>query len=210
MTNFNISQIDEAYRRIQSFIVKTPLIYSEYLNNITRAKVFFKLENLQRTGSFKLRGATNKIIQLTIEEKKRGVVAYSSGNHAQAVAYASKLLGINAKIVMPKNAPIIKINNTKKYGAEIVLYDPLSENREKIGEEIANIEKRILIKPYDDENIIAGQGTSGKEIVEELINLGEKPDLYLCCCGGGGLIAGTSTYMKHKFKDIKCLSLIHI
>ncbi len=146
MTNFNISQIDEAYRRIQSFIVKTPLIYSEYLNNITRAKVFFKLENLQRTGSFKLRGATNKIIQLTLEEKKRGVVAYSSGNHAQAVAYASKLLGINAKIVMPKNAPIIKINNTKKYGAEIVLYDPTSENREKIGEEIAKIEKRILIK----------------------------------------------------------------
>ena len=207
MNNFNISQIDEAYQRIQPFIVKTPLIYSEYLNNITKAKVFFKLENLQRTGSFKLRGATNKIIQLTLEEKKRGVVAYSSGNHAQAVAYASKLLGINAKIVMPKNAPIIKINNTKKYGAEIVLYDPLSENREKIGEEIAKIEKRILIKPYDDENIIAGQGTSGKEIVEELINLGEKPDLYLCCCGGGGLIAGTSTYMKHKFKNIKCYAV---
>ena len=108
---------------------------------------------------------------------------------------------------MPKNAPIIKINNTKKYGAEIVLYDPTSENREKIGEEIAKIEKRILIKPYDDENIIAGQGTSGKEIVEELINLGEKPDLYLCCCGGGGLIAGTSTYMKHKFKNIKCYAV---
>ena len=102
MINFNISQINEAYKRIQPFIVKTPLIYSEYLNNITKAKVFFKLENLQRTGSFKLRGATNKIIQLTLEEKKRGVVAYSSGNHAQAVAYASKLLGINAKIVMPK------------------------------------------------------------------------------------------------------------
>ena len=207
MINFNFSQIDEAYQRIQPFIVKTPLIYSEYLNNITKAKVFFKLENLQRTGSFKLRGATNKIIQLTLEEKNRGVVAYSSGNHAQAVAYASKLLGINAKIVMPKNAPMIKINNTKKYGAEIVLYDPTSENREKIGEEIANIEKRILIKPYDDENIIAGQGTSGKEIVEELINLGEKPDLYLCCCGGGGLIAGTSTYMKHKFKNIKCYAV---
>ena len=207
MNNFNISQIDEAYQRIQPFIVKTPLIYSEYLNNITKAKVFFKLENLQRTGSFKLRGATNKIIQLTLEEKNRGVVAYSSGNHAQAVAYASKLLGINAKIVMPKNAPMIKINNTKKYGAEIVLYDPTSENREKIGEEIANIEKRILIKPYDDENIIAGQGTSGKEIVEELINLGEKPDLYLCCCGGGGLIAGISTYLKNFFSRLSVYSV---
>ena len=205
--DFSFKNIDIAYSQIQNNVIRTPLVSSEYINKELRSNIFFKLENLQITGSFKFRGAFFKISLLTNEEKSRGVVAYSSGNHAQAVAYASNILGINAKIVMPKNAPLIKIDNTKKYGAEIILYDPTSENREKIGEEIANIEKRILIKPYDDENIIAGQGTSGKEIVEELINLGEKPDLYLCCCGGGGLIAGTSTYMKHKFKDIKCYAV---
>ena len=205
--DFSFKNIDIAYSQIQNNVIRTPLVSSEYINKELRSNIFFKLENLQITGSFKFRGAFFKISLLTNEEKSRGVVAYSSGNHAQAVAYASNILGINAKIVMPKNAPLIKIDNTKKYGAEIVLYDPISENREKIGEEIAKIEKRILIKPYDDENIIAGQGTSGKEIVEELINLGEKPDLYLCCCGGGGLIAGTSTYMKHKFKDIKCYAV---
>ena len=205
--DFSFKNIDIAYNQIQNNVTRTPLVSSDYINKKLRSNIFFKLENLQITGSFKFRGAFFKISLLTNEEKSRGVVAYSSGNHAQAVAYASNILGINAKIVMPKNAPIIKINNTKKYGAEIVLYDPISENREKIGEEIAKIEKRILIKPYDDENIIAGQGTSGKEIVEELINLGEKPDLYLCCCGGGGLIAGTSTYMKHKFKNIKCYAV---
>ena len=205
--DFSFKNIDIAYSQIQNNVIRTPLVSSEYINKELRSNIFFKLENLQITGSFKFRGAFFKISLLTNEEKSRGVVAYSSGNHAQAVAYASNILGINAKIVMPKNAPLIKIDNTKKYGAEIVLYDPISENREKIGEEIAKIEKRILIKPYDDENIIAGQGTSGKEIVEELINLGEKPDLYLCCCGGGGLIAGTSTYMKHKYKNIKCYSV---
>ena len=205
--DFSFKNIDIAYSQIQNNVIRTPLVSSEYINKELRSNIFFKLENLQITGSFKFRGAFFKISLLTNEEKSRGVVAYSSGNHAQAVAYASNILGINAKIVMPKNAPLIKIDNTKKYGAEIVLYDPTSENREKIGEEIAKIEKRILIKPYDDENIIAGQGTSGKEIVEELINLGEKPDLYLCCCGGGGLIAGTSTYMKNKFKNIKCYAV---
>ena len=205
--DFSFKNIDIAYSQIQNNVIRTPLVSSEYINKELRSNIFFKLENLQITGSFKFRGAFFKISLLTNEEKSRGVVAYSSGNHAQAVAYASNILGINAKIVMPKNAPLIKIDNTKKYGAEIVLYDPISENREKIGEEIAKIEKRILIKPYDDENIIAGQGTSGKEIVEELINLGENPDLYLCCCGGGGLIAGTSTYMKHKFKNIKCYAV---
>ena len=207
MSKFNYLDIEKAYEKIRRKLIKTPLITNDYINKILDSNVYFKLENLQITGSFKFRGAFFKISLLTNEEKSRGVVAYSSGNHAQAVAYASNILGINAKIVMPKNAPLIKIDNTKKYGAEIVLYDPISENREKIGEEIAKIEKRILIKPYDDENIIAGQGTSGKEIVEELINLGEKPDLYLCCCGGGGLIAGTSTYMKHKYKNIKCYSV---
>ena len=207
MSNFNYVAIDQAHKRINSHILRTPLVSSEYINNILNAKVYFKLENLQWTGSFKLRGATNKIIQLNFDQKKRGVVAYSSGNHAQAVAYASKVNKISAKIIMPKSAPKIKIENTKKYGAEVILYDPFTESREDIGNKIAKDENRTLIKPYDDLDIIAGQGTSGKEIAEELIKKNISPDIYLCCCGGGGLIAGTSTYLKYVFPNIKCYSV---
>ena len=207
MSYFDYNRIDEAYKRIRSQILRTPLITNEYINNKVNAEVYFKLESLQCTGSFKLRGAINKISQLNLDQKQNGVVAYSSGNHAQAVAYASKLNGINAKIIMPKNAPKIKIENTKKFDAEVILYDPFYESREEIGNKIAIDEKRILVKPYDDLDIIAGQGTSGKEIAEELNKLNILPDIYLCCCGGGGLIAGTSTYLKYCFPDIKCYSV---
>ena len=125
-------EIDKANERIQSLIVKTPLISNEAINKITNANVYFKLENLQRTGSFKLRGASNKISQLTKEQKSKGVVSYSSGNHAQAVAYASNFYSIQSTIVIPKNAPLIKIQNARKYGAKVILYDPINENREKI------------------------------------------------------------------------------
>ena len=203
MRAFNSSDIDKAYKRIQPLILKTPLISNEAINFRTKANVFFKLENLQWTGSFKLRGASNKISQLSSEEKKNGVVSFSSGNHAQAVAYASKIFNINATVVMPNNAPLIKINNTKNYGAQIVLCDPETESREEIALHIANKENKILIKPYDDLDIIAGQGTVGKEISDELLKANIQPDLYLCCCGGGGLIAGSSTYLKNKFPSIK-------
>ena len=195
-------EIDKAYERVKSLILKTPLVYNETINNITKARVFFKLENLQRTGSFKLRGATNKISQLSSEEKNKGVVAYSSGNHAQAVAYASSIYDINSTIIMPKNAPLIKIKNTKKYGADVIFYDEVKESREKIAFEIASKENKTLIKPYDDLDIIAGQGTVGKEIAEDLQEKNIEPDIYLCCCGGGGLIAGSSTYLKHTFPNI--------
>ena len=207
MSDFDYKNINEAFKRIRSKILRTPLITSEYINDLLNAKVYFKLENLQWTGSFKLRGAINKISQLSSNQKKRGVVAYSSGNHAQAVAYASKIYGINAKIIMPDSAPKIKIKNTKKYGGEVILYNTFYENREKIGFKIAKDENRMLIKPYDDIDIIAGQGTSGKEIADELSNLDILPDTYLCCCGGGGLIAGTSTYLKYKFPNIKCYAV---
>ena len=207
MSNFNYHHIEEAYKRIHSQILKTPLVVSEYFNNLTKASVYFKLENLQWTGSFKIRGAMNKIMQLNLHQKKKGVVAYSSGNHAQAVAYASKINGISAIIIMPKNAPIIKISNTKKYGAKVILYDPLLDSREEIGKKISKEQDRTLIKPYEDLEVIAGQGTSGKEMVEELDQLNVSPDLYLCCCGGGGLIAGTSTYLKHRFPNIDCYSV---
>ena len=206
MTTFSFKDIDKAYESIQSLILKTPLISNETINKITKANVFFKLENLQWTGSFKLRGASNKIVHLTKNEKKKGIVAYSSGNHAQAVAYVSKLNNISSTIIMPKNAPTIKIDNTKKYGSEVVLYDPESD-REDIAGNIARTTKKTVIKPYDDLDIIAGQGTAGKEIAEELLDQNIHPDMYLCCCGGGGLIAGTSTYLKYKFPDIEIYSV---
>ena len=199
--------IDEAYKRIKDQVLRTPLVTSEYFNNLLNAQVYFKLENLQWTGSFKLRGAMNKIMQLNVDQRKNGVVAYSSGNHAQAVAYASTLNGISSIIIMPKNAPLIKINNTKKYGAKVILYDSLVESREKIANKMSEDQGRTLIKPYEDLDIIAGQGTSGKEIVEEMRRLKLSPDLYLCCCGGGGLIAGTSTYLKYEFPNINCYAV---
>jgi threonine dehydratase len=196
-------EIDKAHERIFSLIIKTPLISSETINKKTNANVYFKLENLQWTGSFKLRGASNKISQLSNEEKSRGIVSYSSGNHAQAVAYASNLIGVQATIIMPKNAPSIKIKNTKKYGADVVLYDSMHESREKIALEIAHKENKTIVKPYDDLDVIAGQGTVGKEIAEELKLQNIQPDIFLCCCGGGGLIAGSSTYLKYVFPNIK-------
>ena len=195
--------IDKAYERIQSLIIKTPLISNETINKNLNATIYFKLENLQRTGSFKIRGASNKISQLSNEEKTRGVVAYSSGNHAQAVSYVSNIYNIKSTIIIPRYAPSIKIENTKKYGAKIVMYDVKHDNREKITSEIASKENKTIIKPYDDLDIIAGQGTVGKEIAENLQENNIKPDIYLCCCGGGGLIAGSSTYLKHVFPNIK-------
>ena len=199
--------ITKAYKKIKNLIIKTPLVTNDYINNLLQAEVYFKLENFQITGSFKLRGATNKLSTLSRETMKNGVVAYSSGNHAQAVAYAAFEKNISAKIIMPKNAPKIKIDNTKKYGADVILYDSFFENREKIGNDIKENENRALIKPYDDIDIIAGQGTVGIEIAEDLNKLSVIPDIFLCCCGGGGLIAGASTYLNHKFPNIKSYSV---
>ena len=207
MSDFSYLNIETAYENIKYNLDKTPLITNDYINQLLDAKIYFKLENLQKTGSFKLRGATNKISQLSKEQKLRGLVAYSSGNHAQAVAFASLQENISAKIIMPNNAPKIKIENTKKYKAEVVLYDPQKEIREEIGKEIEKKENRMLIKPYDDYDIIAGQGTAGYEISQDLANLSITPDIYLCCCGGGGLIAGTSTYLKYKYPNIKSFAV---
>ena len=207
MDNFKYNYIEQAFSVIKSKIVKTPLVTNDYINKLTENNVYFKLENFQITGSFKYRGALHKILKLSELSKKKGVIAYSSGNHAQAVAYASNQNNINAKIIMPNNAPKIKINNTKKYGAEVVLYDPNKEQRETIGQNIALEENRTLVKPYDDYDIIAGQGTVGLEIVDQLKEIKVVPNLYLCCCGGGGLIAGSSTYLKYAFPQISCYSV---
>jgi len=203
----SIKEINKAYDSIKSFIVKTPLVTNENFNSLFGAKIYFKLENLQQTGSFKIRGASYKVLLLTNNQKKNGVVAYSSGNHAQAVAFATLKYGIDSLIVMPDNAPKIKIKNTKKYGAKIILYDSKKEIREEIGRKIERSSGRTLIKPYDDLNVITGQGTVGKEISEQLKELNITPDLYLCCCGGGGLIAGSSFYLKDKYPQLKVYSV---
>ena len=203
----NHKSIEEAYNLINKKIIKTPLVSNDYINNLLNAEIYFKLENLQSTGSFKLRGATHKILKSLNDIKANGVVAYSSGNHAQAVAFSASQNNLSAKIIMPKTAPQIKIENTKKYGAQVILYDTYFQNREEIGNEIQKRDNRALIKPYDDEDIIAGQGTAAIEIVNDLKEQSIEPDLYLCCCGGGGLIAGTSTYLKHIYPNIKSYSV---
>ena len=205
--SINFKDIENAHKIIRDSIIKTPLASNDYINNLLDAEVYFKLENLQITGSFKLRGATHKISKISSDIINNGVVAYSSGNHAQAVAYAALQNKISAKIIMPKNAPKIKINNTREYGADVILYDTFFESREKIGNDIKEKENRSLVKPYDDIDVIAGQGTAGIEIAEDLKKLSITPDIYLCCCGGGGLIAGTSTYLKHKFPNLKTYSV---
>mgnify|MGYP005688286661 FL=1 len=203
----NHKSIEEAYNLINKKIIKTPLVSNDYINNLLNAEIYFKLENLQSTGSFKLRGATHKILKSLDDISENGVVAYSSGNHAQAVAFSASQNNLSAKIIMPKTAPQIKIENTKKYGAEVILYDTYFQSREEIGNEIQKKDNRALIKPYDDEDIIAGQGTAAIEIVNDLKEQSIEPDLYLCCCGGGGLIAGTSTYLKHIYPNIRSYSV---
>ena len=207
MNLLNTSDIDNAHLTLQPFITQTPLVTNEAINTLVKAKVYFKLENLQKTGSFKIRGATYKISLLSEEQKQKGIVAYSSGNHGQAVAFASFNHGIEATIVMPENAPKIKIENTKSYGANIVLYNPKTESREEIGNKIAFKTGKTLIKPYDDIDIIIGQGTVGKEITEQLKEINIVPDIYLCCVSGGGLIAGSSFYLKNNFPEIESYSV---
>ena len=202
-----VAEIEKTHSVIEPHIKNTPLLNSKELDTKLGMQVFCKAENFQVTGSFKIRGALSAISRLNDEQLKKGVLAYSSGNHAQAVAFSASQNNLSAKIIMPKTAPQIKIENTKKYGAEVILYDTYFQSREEIGNEIQKKDNRALIKPYDDEDIIAGQGTAAIEIVNDLKERSIEPDLYLCCCGGGGLIAGTSTYLKHIYPNIRSYSV---
>ena len=207
MNTVTIKTIEEAYQRINKYINLTPLVTNESINLSLGAKIYFKLECNQKTGSFKIRGALNKILQLSDKEKQNGVVAYSSGNHGQAVSFVSKLLDINSTIVMPNDAPKIKLLNTKKYGADIILYDRFKESREAIAIDFAKKNNKTLIKPFDDIDIISGQGTIGLEISENLNKQNVVPDIFLCCCSGGGLIAGITTYLKNSFSKLLSYSV---
>jgi threonine dehydratase len=178
-----------AHERIQDFIHRTPVVTSRLLDAIAGRRLFFKCENLQRGGAFKIRGATSKMRSLTPEERRRGVAAFSSGNHAQAVAIAAGELGIDAKIVMPIDAPRAKVEATRAYGATIVTYDRQRDDREELGRRLAEEEGRVLVAPYDDPLVMAGQGTAALELLEDVPDL----DAVVAPVGGGGLLAGTAT-----------------
>ena len=186
------SDVAEAARLIAPVARRTPLLSLPELDALTGARVFLKAEPLQRTGSFKFRGAYNRLARLDEAERKAGVVAMSSGNHAQGVATAAQLIGMPAVIVMPKDSPVLKRERTAAAGAEIVLYDREKDDRVAIARQIADERGATLVPPYDDFHIMAGQGTVGREIVEDLAAQGLSPDTVLVCCSGGGLLAGVA------------------
>jgi threonine dehydratase len=184
------AEIEASAARLQGHIVHTPLIRSDALDRATGGPVWLKPECLQTTGSFKFRGALNRLLALPEAVRAAGVVAYSSGNHAQAVARAARLLGVPAALVMPADAPALKIARTRADGAEIILYNRHTDSREAISQALATARGATLIPPFDDRHVAAGQGTAGLEAVADLARQGVQADLALVCCGGGGLAAG--------------------
>ena len=190
------ADVDAAAERLGGVALRTPLIASPVLDAVTGGRVFLKAETLQRTGSFKFRGAFNKLSSLAPDMRRSGVVAYSSGNHAQGVAAAAKLLDMPAVIVMPRDAPRPKRERTAALGAEIVLYDREREDREAISRGIAEARGAVLVPPYDDPLVIAGQGTAGREIAEDVERLGLRLDCVIVNASGGGLTAGIALAVK--------------
>jgi threo-3-hydroxy-L-aspartate ammonia-lyase len=188
----SFEDVAAAHERLKVHARRTPVLSSTTINGMTGGKVYFKCENMQRAGAFKFRGAYNTLSQLSDERRKRGVIAFSSGNHAQAVALAGRLLDIKAVIVMPEDAPQVKLEATRGYGAEVVLYGK-GDAREELAGKLAAERQLTLIPPFDHEHVIAGQGTAAKELIEETGPL----DLLLVPCGGGGLLSGCAIAAKH-------------
>jgi len=199
----NLDFIRQAAERIQGRVHRTPVMTSQSFNQVAGCEVFFKCENLQRAGAFKARGATNKILSLTDEEKKRGVIAVSSGNHAQAVALAAREAGVRAVVCIPDDAPKMKVAGMRSYGADIRVFDRHKDDRDAYGGEIAERESLVPVPAYDDYLIMAGQGTCGLELVEEVPDL----DCLLTPCSGGGLFAGVSTAAKSLKPSIRCFAV---
>jgi threonine dehydratase len=199
----NIKSIQTAYKILQPVVHKTPLLSSQTFNEMTDNEVCFKAENFQRIGAFKFRGAYNKIASLTDAERRRGVIAHSSGNHGQGVALASKIFGIKATIVMPHNSVKSKVEATKGYGANVIFCGLSTDDREKTTQELIDKHGYTLIHPYDDEKLIAGQGTVGLEIFQEIKEL----DYLFVPIGGGGLISGCAIAAKHFYPRIKVIGV---
>jgi threonine dehydratase len=186
------ADVQAAAKRIAGHAVYTPLLGSPSLDAKLGGRLLIKAEPLQRTGSFKFRGAYNKISQIPAADRAKGVVAYSSGNHAQGVAAAATMLGLPSWIIMPADAPAIKIARTKEFGATVVPYDRYKDDREALGVELQKKYGATLVRPYDDPDILCGQGTVGLEIAAQCSAIGVVPDAVIVCCGGGGLVSGTA------------------
>lgn len=195
------ADIDAAARVIAPYAVRTPLLPVPALDALTGGRIFVKPEVLQRTGSFKFRGAFNKLSSIPQADRGKGVVAFSSGNHAQGVAAAAQILGMKATIVMPSDAPAMKVARTRGYGAEVVLYDRDKEDREAIARKISGDSGATVVPPYDDVFVMAGQGTVGREIAEDLAALAVVPDIVSAQASGGGLIGGIAVAVKARFSD---------
>ncbi len=202
-----VSDVEAAARRLGSIAIRTPLIGNDVLDAHAGGRVLLKAECLQRTGSFKIRGAYNRLAQLTPAEAARGVVAWSSGNHAQGVACAAGLLGIHAAIVMPSDAPRAKRENTERLGGEVISYDRRSGDREAIARRLAAERGAALVPSYDHEQVIAGQGTVGLEIAAQAAELGCRPDQVLVCCSGGGLTAGIAVALKSAWPAVRIIAV---
>ncbi|MEH1812206.1 MAG: threo-3-hydroxy-L-aspartate ammonia-lyase [Nostoc sp.] len=198
-----ISDVQAAQKRILGIAHRTPVLTSRIVNDRTNSQVFFKCENFQRTGAFKFRGAYNALAQLSVAEKQTGVLAYSSGNHAQAIALAGQLLNIPTTIVMPDDAPAVKQTATRSYGAEIILYNRQEINREELAQNLADDRSLTLIPPYDHPYVVAGQGTTALELIQEVGEL----DLLLVCCGGGGLLSGCAIAAKALLPNCKVIGV---
>lgn len=191
-----------AHERIKAHARRTPVLDSTTIDGLTGAKVFFKCENFQRMGAFKFRGAYNALSQLSPQEQERGVVAFSSGNHAQAVALAGRMLGIPRVIVMPQDAPRVKLEATRGYGAQVVTYGP-GDSREAIAKRLAEEKGMTLVPPFNHPHVVAGQGTAAKELLEDTGPL----DILLVPCGGGGLLTGCAVAAKHLSPGIKVIGV---
>ncbi len=198
----DVAAIESAAKRLAGVSVRTPLLQNFELDEVAGGKVLVKPECLQVTGSFKIRGAYNFLSQLSPEQARSGVVAFSSGNHAQGVAAAGSMLGIRTAIVMPEDAPRAKLENTRRLGGEVITYDRYTGDREALAREVAAKRGAVVVPSYDHDYIIAGQGTVGLEIGQQAAELGTNPDQVLVCCGGGGLIAGSATALKAHLPDV--------
>jgi threonine dehydratase len=194
-----LDDVRAAARRLGTRIHRTPVISCQSLDDASGLQVFLKCENLQRAGAFKIRGALNKLLSLTAAERARGVVAFSSGNHAQGVALAARMVGTTAVVCMPTDAPALKLEATRHYGAEIVFYDRQTEDREKVARGVMERTGRVLVPPYDDPAIMAGQGTAALELLEDVPSL----DALLAPVGGGGLMAGCATVARALFPGVQ-------
>jgi len=199
----SFDDVAAAAQRLAGVAHRTPVMTSRTADAICGGRLFFKCENLQRMGAFKFRGAYNALSQFTAEQRRSGAIAFSSGNHAQAIALSARLLHMPSVIVMPKDAPQMKIDATRGYGAEVVLYDRYTENREALGARLAEERGMTLIPPYDHPHVMAGQGTAALELIDEVGEL----DLLFVCVGGGGLISGCATAARRRLPDCQVIGV---